>query len=64
MKKNCTSFRCQEDSWIQIRNILSDTTLIMLERTMDLAIILLVVKCRFQNHWPDGNYDAKVWTVN
>ena len=27
-----------------------DTTLIMLERTMHLAIILLLVKCRFQNH--------------
>ena len=27
-----------------------DTTLIMLERTMYLAIILLLVKYRFQNH--------------
>ena len=28
----------------------SDITLIMLERTMHLAIILLLVKCRFPNH--------------
>ena len=40
----------QEGSGIQIRKILSDTTLIMLERTMHLVIILLLVKCRFQNH--------------
>ena len=35
---------------MQIRKILSDTALIMLERTMHLAIILLLVKSRFQNH--------------
>ena len=64
MKKNYTSFRCQEGSWIQIRKILSDTTLIMLERTMYLAIILLLVQYRFQNHWSDGKHNAKVWTVN
>ena len=64
MKKNYTSFRCQEGSWIQIRKILSDTTLIMLERTMYLAIILLLVKYRFQNHWSDGKHNAKVQTVN
>ena len=64
MKKNYTSFRCQEGSWIQIRKILSDATLIMLERTMYLAMILLLVKYRFQNHWPDGKYNAKVRTVN
>ena len=58
MKKNYTSFRCQEGSWIQIRKILSDTTLIMLERTMYLAIILLLVKYRFQNHWSDGKHNA------
>ena len=33
---------------------------IMLERTMHLAIILLLVKCRFQNHWSDGKRNAKV----
>ena len=53
MKKNYTSFRCQEGSWIQIRKILSDATLIMLERTMYLAIILLLLQYRFQNHWSD-----------
>ena len=64
MKKNYTSFRCQEGSWIQIHKILSDTTVIMLERTMHLAIILLLVKCRFQNHWSNGKHNAKVRTVN
>ena len=46
-----------------LRKILSDTTLIMLERTMYLAIILLLVKYRFQNHWSDGKHNAKVRTV-
>ena len=64
MKKKHISFRCQEGSWIQIHRILSDTTVIMLERTMNLAIILLLVKCRFQNHWSNGKHDANVWTVN
>ena len=65
MKKNYISFRCQEGSWIQIRKILSDTTLIMLERTMYLAIILLLLQYRFQNHWSsDGKHDAKERTVN
>ena len=64
MKKNYISFRCQEGSWIQIRKILPDTTLIMLERTMYLAIILLLVKYRFQNHWSDGKYNVKVQRVN
>ena len=64
MKKNYASFRCQEGSWIQIRKILSDTTLIMLERTMHLAIIWLLVKYWFQNHWSDGKHNAKVWTIN
>ena len=41
-----------------------DTKLFMLERTMHLAIILLLVKCRFQNHWSNGKHNAKVWTVN
>ena len=64
MKKNYVSFRYQEGSWIQIRKILSDTTLIMLERTMHLAIILLLVKCRFQNNRSNGKHNAKVWTVH
>ena len=64
MKKNYTSFRCQEGSWIQIRKILSDATLIMLERTMHLAIILVLVKDRFQNHWSGGKQNAEVRTVN
>ena len=64
MKKNYISSRCQEGSWIQIRKILSETTLIILERTMHLAIILLLVKCRFQNHWSNGKHNAKVQTVN
>ena len=64
MKKNYNFFDIKRGSWIQIRKILSDTTLIMLERTMYLAIILLLVKYRFQNHWSDGRHKAKVWTVN
>ena len=64
MKKNYTSFRWQEGSWIQIRKILPDATLIMLERTMHLTIILLFMKCRSQNHWANGKHNAKVWTVN
>ena len=64
MKKNYISFRCQEGSWIQIRKILSDTALIILERSMHLAITLLLVKFRFQNHWSNGKHNAKVWTVN
>ena len=64
MKKNYISFRCQEGSWIQVRKILSDTTLIILERTMHLAIILLLVKGRFQNHWSNDKHNAKVWTVD
>ena len=64
MKKNYTSFICQEGSWIQIRKILSDTTLLMLEKTMYVAIILMLVKYRFQNHWSGGKHNAKVRTVN
>ena len=62
MKKNYTSFRCEEDFRIQIRKILSDTALIMLERTLHLAIILLLVKRRFQNHWSNGKHNVS--TVN
>ena len=64
MKKNFKFFEIKMGSWIHIRKILSDTTLIMLERTMYLAIILLLVQYRFQNHWSDGKHNAKVWTVN
>ena len=64
MKKYYTSFKCQEGSWIQMRKIISDTTPIMLVRTMHLAIILLLVKRRFKNHWSNGKHNAKVWTVN
>ena len=49
---------------MQIRKILSDTALIMLERTMHLATILLLVKGRFQNHLSYGKHNAKVRTVN
>ena len=35
---------------MHIRKILSDTILIILERTMYSAIILLLVEYRFQNH--------------
>ena len=64
MKKNDEFIDINRGSWIHIRKILSDTTLIMLERTMYLAIILLLVKYRFQNHWSDGKHNAKVQTVN
>ena len=63
MKKNYI-FWYQEEFLNTNTQILSDTTLIMLERTMYLAIILLLVKCRFQNHWSNGKHNAKVWTVN
>ena len=62
--KNYKFFLYQGGSWIQICKILSDTTLIILDRTMYLAIISLLVKYRFQNHWSDGKHNAKVWTVN
>ena len=41
-----------------------DTTLIMLEKAINLAIALFLVKCRFQNHRSDGKHNAKVRTVN
>ena len=49
MKKNYTFFRCQEGSEYKYAKY-CDTTLIMLERTMHLAIILLLEKCEFQDH--------------
>ena len=45
-------------------NIFSDTTLIMLERTMYLAIILLLVRDKFQIHQSVSKHSAKVRTVN
>ena len=57
-------FNIKRSSWIQIRKILSDAILIMLERTMHLAIILLLVQYRFQNHLSDGKHDGKVQTEN
>ena len=53
-------FYIKRGSWIEIRKILPDTTLIMLERTMCLAIILLLWKYWFQNHWSDGKHKPKV----
>ena len=40
-----------------------DTTLIMLERTIHLAIMLLV-KCKCQSHWFNDKFNARVWIVN
>ena len=51
-------------SWIHMRKMLSDITLIMVERTMYLAIILLSVQYKLHNHWSDGKNSAKVRTVN
>ena len=62
--KNYKFFDIKRGSWIHIRKILSDTALIMLERTMYSAIILLLVQYRFQDHWSDGKHNAKVQTVN
>ena len=59
MKKNYNFFNIKRGSWIHIREILSDTTLIMLERTMYLANILLLVQYRFQNYWSYGKHNAK-----
>ena len=53
----------KKGSWIQIRKI-SDTALIMLEKTMYLAIILLLVKYRFHDHWSNGKHNAKVQAIN
>ena len=64
MKKNYTSFRCQEVPEYRYAKVLSDTTLTVLERTVLWAIILSLVKCRFQNHWSNSKHNAKVQTVN
>ena len=62
MKKNYKYFWYQERFLNTNTQILSDTTQIMLERTMYLAIILLVVKYWFLNHWTDVKHDAKART--
>ena len=49
---------------VHICKVLSGTTLIMLERMMYLAIVMLLVQHRFYNHWSDGKHHAKVKTVN
>ena len=64
MKKNYKFPDIKRGSWIHIRKILSDATLTMLERTMYLAIILLLVRYRCQSHWSDGKHNAKVRAVN
>ena len=67
MKKTAINFfDIKSVCWIQIRKRLSDTTQIMLERTMYLALIIFVgevVKYRFQSHWFGGKHNAKVCTV-
>ena len=62
MEKNNNLFDIKRGSWIQVRKTLSDATLIMLERTMYVAIVLLLITHRFQNHW--SKHNAKVQTVN
>ena len=52
-------FNIKGGSWINIRKILSDATLFILERTMYLTIILLLVQYRFQNHWSDVKRNPK-----
>ena len=63
MKKHHNFFLYQEGFLNTDTKILSDTTLIMLERTMYFAILLLM-KYRFQNHWSDGKHNTKEKTVN
>ena len=43
-------FNIKRGCWIYKRKILSDATLIMLERAMYLAAILFLVQYRFHNH--------------
>ena len=52
-------FDIKRGFWIQICKILPKTTLIMLQRTMYLGMILLLVKYRFQNSWSDGKHMLK-----
>ena len=64
MKKNYTFLDVKRVPEYKYARVLSDTAITMLERTMFWAIILLIVKCRFQNHWSNGKHNAKVQTVN
>ena len=63
-RKTIDFFDIKRGSWIHITKILSDRTPIMLQRTMYLAIILLLVQYRCQSHWSDGKHNAKGRTVN
>ena len=56
-------FNINRDSWMYMRKT-CDATIIMLERTMYLATILLLKQYRFHNHCSDGKHNAKVWTAN
>ena len=49
--------------WI-LEYIYAKCYLIMLERIMYLAIILLLVQYRFQSQWSDVKHNAKVQAVN
>ena len=64
MKKNYRFFDIKRGSSIHIRKILSDTTLIMLEKGIYLSIILLLVQYQCQSHWSDGKHNVKVKRVN
>ena len=64
MKKNYRFFKIKRGSWIHVTKILSDRTVIMLHRTIYLAIILLLVQYRCQSHWSDGKHNAKGQTAN
>ena len=66
----------EEELWLDLKSkgipgciyakyYLIQHTLIILEKTMYLAIILLLlVQYRFQNHWSDSNHNATVRTLN
>ena len=64
MKKNYKFSDIKRGSWIHMRKILFDRTLVMLERTMHLVIILLLVRYRCQSHWSNGKHNAKVHALN
>ena len=51
---NCIFFNVKRSFKIHIRKILSAATLIMLEKTVYLAIIFSLKQYRFYNHWSDG----------
>ena len=58
MKKNYNFFKYQE-GFLNTQNIVWYNSNTMLETTMYLAIILLLVQHRVQNHWSDGKHNAK-----